>query len=90
MIRMKKTPRIALAILVGVAFATGAFAQVFTEPRQDTVPLPAPTGQKVTKPEKPMKEESGVKEESTAESEGKKADEKPSPKAPRDGTHPGQ
>ena len=87
---MKDVRLIALALFISVALATGAFAQVFTELRQDTVPFPAPTGEKVTKPEKPAKKESGVKEESTPELEGEKADKGPSPKAPIDGTHPGQ
>jgi hypothetical protein len=87
---MKKASLIALALLINIAFATGVFAQATTEPRQDTVPSTAPTGEKAVKAKKPAKKQSGVKEESTAESEGKKADKGPSPKAPRGGTHPGQ
>ena len=83
---MKKALLIALALLISVAFATGVFAQATTEPRQDTAPSTAPTGEKATK----AKKQSGLKEESTAESAGKKADKGPSPKAPRDGTHAGQ
>ena len=87
---MKKAPLIALALLTSAAFATGTFADPFTEPRQDTAPSAAPTGEKTMKARKPAKKQSGVKQESTAESEGKKADKGPSPKAPIDGTHPGQ
>ena len=87
---MKKVPLIVLVLLISAAFATGAFAQATTAPRQDTAPSTAPTGEKVMKAKKPAKKQSGVKEESTAESEGKKADKGPSPKAPRGGTHPGQ
>jgi hypothetical protein len=87
---MGKAPLVALALLISIAFATGVFAQATTEPRQDTVPSTAPTGEKAVKAKKPAKKQSGVKEESTAESEGKKADKGPSPKARRGGTHPGQ
>jgi hypothetical protein len=87
---MEKAPLVALALLISIAFATGVFAQATTELRQDTVPSTAPTGEKAVKAKKPAKKQSGVKEESTAESEGKKADKGPSPKAPRGGTHPGQ
>jgi hypothetical protein len=87
---MEKAPLVALALLISIAFVTGVFAQAITEPRQDTVPSTAPTGEKAVKAKKPAKKQSGVKEESTAESEGKKADKGPSPKAPRGGTHPGQ
>jgi hypothetical protein len=87
---MEKAPLVALALLISIAFVTGVFAQATTEPRQDTVPSTAPTGEKAVKAKKPAKKQSGVKEESTAESEGKKADKGPSPKAPRGGTHPGQ
>ena len=87
---MEKAPLVALALLISIAFATGVFAQATTEPRQDTVPSTAPTGEKAVKAKKPAKKQPGVKEESTAESEGKKADKGPSPKAPRGGTHPGQ
>ena len=87
---MKKAAVIALALFMSVAFATGAFAQATTLPRQDTAPSTAPTGEKAVKAKKPAKKQSGVKEESTPELEGKKADKGPSPKAPKDGTHPGQ
>jgi hypothetical protein len=87
---MKKVPLIVLALLISVAFAGGVFAQATTEPRLDTAPSTAPTGEKALKAKKPAKKQSGFKEESTPESEGRKADKKPSPKAPIDGTHPGQ
>jgi hypothetical protein len=87
---MKKAPVIALALLTSVAFAGGSFAQAITEPRQDTAPSTAPTGEKAVKAKKPTNKQSGLKEESTAESEGKKADKGPSPKAPKGGSHPGQ
>jgi len=87
---MKKVPLIVLALLISVALASGVFAQPFAEPRQDTPPLTAPTGEKAMKAKKPAETESGYKEESTPESEGRKADKGPSPKAPIDGTHPGQ
>ncbi len=87
---MRKLPLIVLAVLIGVAFASGLFAQAFAEPRQDTAPSMAPTGEKALKAKKPAKKQSGFKEESTPESEGRKADKGPSPKAPIDGTHPGQ
>ena len=87
---MKKAPLITLALLTSVALPTSPFAQPFTGPRLDTAPSTAPAGEKATKVKKPVKRQSGVKQESTAELEGEKADRRPSPKAPRDGTHPGQ
>lgn len=80
---MKKALLIALVSLISVTFTTGVFAQATTRPRQDTAPATAPTGEKAMKAKKPAKNQSGVKEESTAESEGKKADKGPSPKAPK-------
>lgn len=99
---VKNLTPIVLSLLIAGTVVTGALAQATTEPRQDTAPLTAPMGEKaiqdnkaVNKPvksmaTKTMEKESGVKEESTAESLGKWADKRPSPKAPRGGTHPGQ
>ncbi len=87
---MRKAPLRALALLVIIGLAATLFVQATIEPRGDTAPSTAPTGERATKTGQQAQEPSGVKEESTAESEGRKADSKPSPKAPKDGTHAGQ